>query len=164
MWQCMRESGVVKYVRALQDMYDDSVAVGMLGILWLTVRSEVKITPRLGLETFLVWVVMYRLTGWIIWICSDSREQVRKRCDRWKHSLQKRRVKVSRNKTQYTFVNERENIRTARMQGIEAVKSDYFIFLGSAVKSKREWEVEVEKKVNAWWSWWWIVSRVHDLR
>ncbi|KAK3563057.1 hypothetical protein QTP86_015868 [Hemibagrus guttatus] len=53
-------------------------------------------------------------------ICSESREQVEKNLERWRFALERRGMKVSRSKTEYMCVNEREGSGTVRLQGEEA--------------------------------------------
>ncbi|KAK3536285.1 hypothetical protein QTP86_001389 [Hemibagrus guttatus] len=45
-------------------------------------------------------------------ICSESREQVEKNLERWRFALERRGMKVSRSKTEYMCVNEREGSGT----------------------------------------------------
>lgn len=41
-------------------------------------------------------------------ICRESREQVDESLERWRYALERREMKVSGSKTEYTRVNERE--------------------------------------------------------
>ncbi|KAK3542019.1 hypothetical protein QTP86_010364 [Hemibagrus guttatus] len=59
-------------------------------------------------------------------ICSESREQVEENLQRWRFALERRGMKVSRSKTEYMCVNEREGSGTVRLQG-EEVKKDRYI-------------------------------------
>ncbi|KAI5089887.1 hypothetical protein C0J45_20022 [Silurus meridionalis] len=123
LWYCMRKSGVSeKYVRVVQDMYEDSVtavkcAVGTTD--WF--RVKVGLHQGSALSPFLFAVVMDRLTDEVrqespwtmmfaddIVICGESREQVEKSLERWRYALERRGMKVSRSKTEYMCVNERE--------------------------------------------------------
>ncbi|XP_051780741.1 uncharacterized protein LOC127527129 [Erpetoichthys calabaricus] len=93
-------------------------------------------------------------------ICSDSREQVEETLERWRSALERRGMKVSRNKTEYMCGNEREVSGMVRMQGIELVKVDEFKYLGSTVQSNGDVGREVKKRVQAGWSEWRRVSGV----
>ena len=54
-------------------------------------------------------------------ISSESREQVQENLVRWRFALERRGMEVSRSKTEYMWVNEREGCGTVRLQG-EKVK------------------------------------------
>ncbi|KAK3564447.1 hypothetical protein QTP86_020386 [Hemibagrus guttatus] len=58
-------------------------------------------------------------------------------------------MKVSRSKTEYMCVNEREGSGTVRLQGEEVKKVQEFKYLGSTVQSNGEYEKEVKKRVQA---------------
>ncbi|KAI5106337.1 hypothetical protein C0J45_4034 [Silurus meridionalis] len=137
LWYCMRKSRVSeKYVRVVQDMYEDSVtavkcAVGTTD--WFRVR--IGLDQGSALSPFLFAVVMDRLTDevrqespWTIMfaddivICGESGEQVEKSLERWRYALERRGMKVSRSKTEYMCVNEREGSGVMRLQGKEVEK------------------------------------------
>ncbi|KAK3506639.1 hypothetical protein QTP70_011245 [Hemibagrus guttatus] len=69
-------------------------------------------------------------------------------------------MKVSRSKTEYMCVNEREGSGTVRLQGEEVKKVQEFKYLGSTVQSNRECGKEVKKRVQAGWNGWRKVSGV----
>ncbi|MCJ8736398.1 hypothetical protein PDJAM_G00257470 [Pangasius djambal] len=69
-------------------------------------------------------------------------------------------MKVSRSKTEYMCVNEREGSGTVRLQGEEAKKVQEFKYLGSTVQSNGECGKEVKKRVQAGWNGWRKVSGV----
>ncbi|KAK3546520.1 hypothetical protein QTP70_026375, partial [Hemibagrus guttatus] len=71
-------------------------------------------------------------------ICSESREQVEENLERWRFALERRGMKVSRSKTEYMCVNEREGSGTVRLQGEEVKKVQEFKYLGSTVQSNGE--------------------------
>ena len=129
LWCCMRKSGVAaKYVRVVQDIYES----------WKTVvRCVVGVTEEFKVEVglhqgsalgFLFTMVMDRLTDEVrqespsmmfavdIVICNESREQVEEKTERWRYDLEKREMKVSRNKTEYIYVNERNPSRTGEQR------------------------------------------------
>ncbi|KAI5095388.1 hypothetical protein C0J45_15463 [Silurus meridionalis] len=141
LWYCMRKSGVSEqYVRVVQDMYEDSVmavkcAVGTTD--WF--RVKVGLHQGSALSRFLFAVVMDRLTDVVrqespwtmmfaddIVICCESREQVEKSLERWRYALERRGMKVSRSKTEYMCVNEREGSGVVRLQGEEVEKVEEF--------------------------------------
>ncbi|KAK3524687.1 hypothetical protein QTP86_000656 [Hemibagrus guttatus] len=160
LWYCMRKSGVAeKYVRMVQDMYERSRTM---------VRCAVGQTEEMGLHQgsvlspFLFAIVMDQLSEEVreespwkmmfaddIVICSESREQVEENLERWRFALERRGRKVSRSKTEYMCVNEREGSGTVRLQGEEVKKVQEFKNLGSTVQSNGECGKEVKKRVQA---------------
>ncbi|KAK3519181.1 hypothetical protein QTP70_022146, partial [Hemibagrus guttatus] len=69
-------------------------------------------------------------------------------------------MKVSRSKTEYMCVNEREGSGTVRLQGEEVKKVQEFKYLGSTVQSNGQCGKEVKKRVQAGWNGWRKVSGV----
>ncbi|KAK3542387.1 hypothetical protein QTP86_025839 [Hemibagrus guttatus] len=175
LWYCMRKSGVAeKYVRVVQDMYERSRTVVRCAI-GQTVEFKVEVGLHQGsaLSPFLFAIVMDQLSEevrqespWIIMfaddivICSESREQVEENLERWRFVLERRGMKVSRSKTEYMCVNEREGSGTVRLQGEEVKKVQEFKYLGSTVQSNGECGKEVKKRVQAGWNGWRKVSGV----
>ena len=123
LWYCMRKSQVVeKYVKVVQDMYEDSVttvrcAVGLTE--WFKV--EVGLHQGSALSPFLFAMVMDRLTDEVrqespwnmtftddIVICSESKKQVERSLERWRYAIERKGMKVNRSKTEYMCVNERD--------------------------------------------------------
>ncbi|KAK3538598.1 hypothetical protein QTP86_006973 [Hemibagrus guttatus] len=142
LWYCMRKSGVAeKYVRVVQDMYERSRTVVRCAVE--EVRQE---SP---------WAMMFADD---IVICSESREQVEENLERWRFAQERRGMKVSRSKTEYMCVNEREGSGTVRLQGEEVKKGQEFKYLGSTVQSNGECGKEVKKRVQAGWNGWRKVS------
>ncbi|KAK3538723.1 hypothetical protein QTP86_014322, partial [Hemibagrus guttatus] len=80
--------------------------------------------------------------------------------ERWRFVLERRGMKVSRSKTEYMCVNEREGSGTVRLQGEEVKKVQEFKYLGSTVQSNGECGKEVKKRVQAGWNGWRKVSGV----
>ncbi|KAI5095506.1 cadherin-like protein 26 isoform X1 [Silurus meridionalis] len=58
-----------------------------------------------------------------------SRGQVEKSLERWRYVLERRGMKVSRSKTEYMCVNEREGSGVVRLQGEEVEKVEEFSFV-----------------------------------
>lgn len=69
-------------------------------------------------------------------------------------SRERKGIKVSRNKTEYMYVNvcERETEITVKLQGVEVVRVDELKYLGSSIKSNRQCKSEVQKRVQAGWN------------
>ncbi|KAK3559051.1 hypothetical protein QTP86_000605 [Hemibagrus guttatus] len=138
LWYCMRKSGVAeKYVRVVQDMYERSRTVVRYAVCQTEeIKVEVKLHQGSALSPFLFAMVMDQLSEEVrqespwtmmfaddIVICSESREQVEENLERLRFALERRRgMKVSRSKTEYMCVNEREGSGTVRLQGEEVKK------------------------------------------
>ncbi|KAK3553051.1 hypothetical protein QTP86_031188 [Hemibagrus guttatus] len=160
LWYCMRKSGVAeKYVRVVQDMYERSRTVVRCAV-GQTEEFNVGLGLHQGsaLSPFLFAIVMDQLSEEVrqespwtmmfaddIVICSESREQVEENLERWRFALERRGMKVSRSKTEYMCVNEREGSGTVRLQGEEVKKVQEFKYLGSTVQSNGECGKEVKK-------------------
>ncbi|KAK3575129.1 hypothetical protein QTP86_020814, partial [Hemibagrus guttatus] len=175
LWYCMRKSGVAeKYVRVLQDMYERSRTVVRCAVGQTEeFKVEVGLHQGSALSPFLFAIVMDQLSEEVrqespwtmmfaddIVICSESREQVEENLERWRFALERRGMKVSRSKTEYMCVNEREGSGTVRLQGEEVKKVQEFKYLGSTVQSNGECGKEVKKRVQAGWNGWRKVSGV----
>ncbi|KAK3544114.1 hypothetical protein QTP86_001824 [Hemibagrus guttatus] len=175
LWYCMRKSGVTeKYVRVVQDMYERSRTVVRCAVGQTEEFSvEVGLHQGSALSPFLFAIVMDQLSEEVrqespwtmtfaddIVICSESREQVEENLERWRFALERRGMKVSRSKTEYMCVNEREGSGTVRLQGEEVKKVQEFKYLGSTVQSYGECGKEVKKRVQAGWNGWRKVSGV----
>ncbi|KAK3553431.1 hypothetical protein QTP70_003591 [Hemibagrus guttatus] len=175
LWYCMRKSGVAeKYVRVVQDMYERSRTVVRCAVGQTEeFKVEVGLHQGSALSPFLFAMVMDQLSEEVrqespwtmmfaddIVICSESREQVEENLERWRFALERRGMKVSRSKTKYMCVNEREGSGTVRLQGEEVKKVQEFKYLGSAVQSNGECGKEVKKRVQAGWNGWRKVSGV----
>ncbi|KAK3571266.1 hypothetical protein QTP86_005982 [Hemibagrus guttatus] len=171
----MRKSGVAeKYVRVVQDMYERSRTVVRCAVGQTEeFKVEVGLHQGSALSPFLFAMVMDQLSEEVrqespwtmmfaddIVICSESREQVEENLERWRFALERRGMKVSRSKTEYMCVNEREGSVTVRLQGEEVKKVQEFKYLGSTVQSNGESAKEVKKRVQAGWNGWRKVSGV----
>ncbi|KAK3506198.1 hypothetical protein QTP70_018857, partial [Hemibagrus guttatus] len=153
LWYSMKTSGVAeKYVRVVQDMYERSRTVVRCAVGQTEeFKVEVGLHQGSALSPFLFAIVMDQLSeevrqqsSWTmmfaddIVICSESTEQVEENLERWRFALERRGMKVSRSKTEYMCVNEREESGTVRLQGEEVKKVQEFKYLGSTVQSNGE--------------------------
>uniref|UniRef100_A0A3B3I9A4 ribonuclease H n=1 Tax=Oryzias latipes TaxID=8090 RepID=A0A3B3I9A4_ORYLA len=175
LWYCMRSSGVAeKYVRVVQDMYERSMTVVRCAVGQTEeFKVEVGLHQGSALSPFLFAMLMDRLTDEVrqespwtmmfaddIVICSESREQVEEQLERWRFALERRGMKVSRSKTEYMCLNERDQGKSVRLQGAEVKKVQEFKYLGSTVQCDGECGKEVKRRVQAGWSGWRKVSGV----
>ena len=174
-WYCMRKSGLAeKYVRIVQDMYDDSITAVRCAV-GVTEGFEVKVGLRQGsaLSPCLFVMVMDRMTDDIreeapwtmkfaddIVICSESKGWLEQKLESWRYALERRGMNVNRRKTEYMCVNERQVKGTVKMQGEEVSKVEDFKYLGSTVQSNGECGREVKKRVQAGWNGWRRMSGV----
>ncbi|KAK3550114.1 hypothetical protein QTP86_020669 [Hemibagrus guttatus] len=162
LWYCMRKSGVAeKYVRVVQDMYERNRTVVRCAVGQTEeFKVEVGLHQGSALSPFLFAMMMDQLSEEVrqespwtmmfaddIVICSESREQVEENLERWRFALERRGMKVSRSKTEYMCVNEREGSGTVRLQGEEVKKVQEFKYLGSTVQSNGECGKEVKKAI-----------------
>ena len=176
-WYCMRKSGLAeKYVRIVQDMYDDSTTAVRCAV-GVTEGFEVKVGLHQGsaLSPCLFAMVMDRMADEIreeapwtmmfaddIVICSESKEQVEEKLESWRYALERRGMKVNRRKTEYMCVDVRQDkgSGTVKMQGEEVAKVEDFKYLGSTVQSNGECGREVKKRIHAGWNGWRRMSGV----
>ncbi|KAK3558297.1 hypothetical protein QTP86_014682 [Hemibagrus guttatus] len=159
LWYCMRKSGVAeKYVRVVQDMYERSRTVVRCAVGQTEeFKVEVGLHQGSALSPVLFAIVMDQLSEevrqespWTMMFADDiAREQVEESLERWRFALERRGMKVSRSKTEYMCVNEREGSGTVRLQGEEVKKVQEFKYLGSTVQSNGECGKEVKKRVQA---------------
>ena len=175
MWFCLRASGVPEcYVNAVQDMYD-----GCLTAVKSTVgvteyfKVEVGLHQGSALSPFLFAVLMDRLTDEVrlespwnmlfaddIVICERSREQAEESLERWRNALERRGMRISRDKTEYLCLNGPAAGSSVKLQGAELAKVDEFKYLGSMVQENGKCEREVKKRIQAGWSKWRKVSGI----
>ncbi|KAK3506329.1 hypothetical protein QTP70_005304 [Hemibagrus guttatus] len=139
-----------KYVRVVQDMYERSRTVVRCAVGQTEeFKVEVGLRQESALSHFLFAMVMDQLS-----------EEVEENLERWRFALERRGMNVSRSKTEYMSVNEREGSGTVRLQGEEVKKVQEFKYLGSTVQSDGECGKEVKKRVQAGWNGWRKVSGV----
>jgi hypothetical protein len=73
--------------------------------------------------------------------------------------LEERGVKINRKKTEFLSFNE-ANKKSISMQGYELKKVANFKYLGSTLSEDEEIDLEVEKRIQAGWMKWILLSRV----
>ena len=138
LWHCMRQAGVTeKYIRVVQNMYAGCETVVRCAA-GLTKPFKVMVGLHQGsaLSPLLFAVVMDQLTGevrneppWSMMFADDivlvreSREEIEQDLERWRNSLERRGMKVSRTKTEYLCANEHEvRFPTVKLGGAEVPK------------------------------------------
>ena len=160
----------------VQDMYDDSTTAVRCAV-GVTEGFEVKVGLHQGsaLSPCLFAMMMDRMTDEIreeapwtmmfaddIVICSESKEHVEEKLESWRYALERRGMKVNRRKTEYMWVNERQDSSsgTVNMQGEEVAKVEDFKYLDSTVQNNGECGREVKKRLQAGWNGWRRMSGV----
>ena len=164
LWYCIRKSGIMeKYVQLVQDMYERRETVVRCAVR-TTESFKVKVELHQGsaLSPFLFAVIMDRLTDEVrrepLWkmlfaddivICKETREEVERRLESWKYALERRRMKVSRSKTEYCCINGGNDDKTVKMENAKVPRVKEFKYLGSTVQESGGCEREVKKRVQA---------------
>ena len=140
-----------KYIRVVQNMYTGCETVVRCAA-GLTEPFNVKVGLRQGsaLSPLLCAIVMGHLTGevrseapWSIMFAADImlvrkiREEIKQDWERWRNSLERTGMKVSRTKREYFCANEQEmRFPTVTMGGGEVPKVEEFKYLDSTSRWK----------------------------
>ena len=95
-----------------------------------------------------------------IMICEETREEIERRLESWKYSLERRGIKVSKSKTEYLCINGGNDDETVKMEDAKVPRVKEFKYLGSTVQESGGCEREVKKRVQAGWNGWRRVSGV----
>ena len=93
-------------------------------------------------------------------ICSESRENVETKLEKWRYALEKRGMKVSRSKTEYTCINDKNQNGKVKLHGSDLEKVNEFKYLGSTVHQTGDCTKEVKKRIQAGWCSWRKVTGV----
>ena len=80
-------------------------------------------------------------------ICSESKERVEEKLERWIYALERRGMKVNRRKTEYMCVNERQVNVTVKMQDKRWRKWRISSIWAQLYKSNGECGREVKRRV-----------------
>ena len=147
-------------------MYEESEAAVRCAV-GTTESFKVKIGlhQRSALSPFMFVVIIDRLTDevrryppWTILfaddivICQETREEVERRLECWRYALERRRIKVSRSKTQYLCVNGDNDQEIVKMEDKKMPTVKIFKCLESTVQESGGSEREVKKRVQAGWN------------
>ena len=164
----MRKLGIVKkYVQLLQDMYEERKTVVRCAV-GTRESFKVKVGLHQGsvlLSPFLFSVIMDRLTDEVrreppwtmlfadnILICQETRKEVERRLECWKYALGRRRMKVSRSKTEYLCLIGGNDDETVKMEDIKVPRVKEFKYLGSRVEESGSCKIEIKRRVQAGWN------------
>ena len=91
-------------------------------------------------------------------ICDETREEVERRLECWRYALERKRMKVSRLKTEYLYVIKGNDKETVKMKDTKVPRVKEFKYLRSMVQESDSCEREVKKRVWAGWNAWRKVS------
>ena len=89
-----------------------------------------------------------------ILICEETKEEVKQRLECWRYALKRRKMKVSRSKTEYLYVNGGNDKETVRMEDTKMPRIKQFKYLESTVQESGSCEREVKKRVKPRWNGW----------
>ena len=117
-------------------------------------KVKVGLHQRSALSPFLFAVIMDRLTDKVrrepartmlfaddIVICEKTREEVQRRLEFWRYSLERRGMKVSRSKTEYLCINGGNDNETVKMEDTKVPRVKEFKYLGSTVQESGSCEL-----------------------
>ena len=93
-------------------------------------------------------------------ICKETREEVERKLESWKYTLERRGMKVSRSKTEYLCINGGNDDETVKMEDTKVPRVKEFKYLESTVQESDGCEREIKKRVQAGWNGWRRVSGV----
>ena len=142
----MRKSGIVeKYVRLVQNMYEESETVVMCAV-GTSFKVKVGLHQGSALRPFLFAVIIDRLTDEVrreppwtmlfaddIMICKETKEEVERRLESWRYALERRVMKVSWSKTEYLCINGGNDNDTVKMEDKKVPRVKEFKYLGLTV-------------------------------
>ena len=82
-------------------------------------------------------------------ICDETTEEVERRLQFWRYVLERRGMKVSKSKTKYLCVNERNDDETVKSEDTKVPRVKQFKYLESRVQESGSCEREIKKRVQA---------------
>ena len=82
-------------------------------------------------------------------ICEETREEVERRLESWKYTLEERGMKVSRSKTKYLCINGGNHNKRVKMEDKKVLRVKEFKYLGSTVQESGSCERERGKEESA---------------
>ena len=166
-WDCLRQKEVdEKYFRLIQDMYEGTMTK-VKSTVGTMESFQVKVGLKKGsaLNPLLFAIVIECLTeavlkaaSWDLMFADDvalneqTNEEVEERLQPRRRAIEERRVKVSRQKTEYLCIGAQVPEREVNMQGVKLNRVQEFKHLGSTVQSDGASEKEVGKRIQAGWN------------
>ena len=82
-------------------------------------------------------------------ICEETWEEVESRLESWKYALERSRMKVSRSKTKYLYINGGNDEETVVMEDKKVPRVKEFNYLGLTVqKTVQKMKNKIKNKLN----------------
>ena len=163
LWYCMRKSGMAEnYGQLVQDMYEESKTVVRCAIgTTESFKVKVGLHQASALSSFFFALITDRLTDEVrrkpLWtmlfaddivICEETREEVERILECWRHALQRRGMKVSRSKTDYLCVIGGKDKETVKMENTKVPRVKELKYSGSTVQESGSCERKVKKRLQ----------------
>ena len=133
----------------------------------MLIKVKVGLHQQSTLSPFLCAVIMDRLTDEVrrerpwtklfpddIVICEETREDVERRLECWRYALERKRIIVSRPKTEYLCINGGNEEETVKMEDTKVPRIKEFKYLGSTVQESGSCEREIKRRVREEWNGW----------
>ena len=93
-------------------------------------------------------------------LCRQNHRELEEDLEIWRNALERRGLKVSRSKTEYTRVGGVDDGEELKLQEEKVKKAKNFKYLGSIVSNDGRCEEEVRRRIQAGWMSWRKVSGV----
>ena len=151
-----------KYGQLVQDMYEESKTVVRCAIgTTESFKVKVELHQASALSSFFFALITDRLTDEVrrkpLWtmlfaddivICEETREEVERILECWRHALKRRGMKVSRSKTDYLCVIGGKDKETVKMENTKVPRVKELKYSGSTVQESDSCERKVKKRVQ----------------
>ena len=162
------------YIRIIKDMYDGATTT-VISAAGLIEEFKVGVILHQGsaLSPFLCAIIMDKLMEgirkdkpWDMLLAHDivlSRQnhmELEDDLEIWRNALERRGLKVSRNKTEYLKVGVVDDGEELKLQGEKVKRAKNFKYLGSTVSTNGRCEEEVRTSIQTGWMIWKKVSGV----
>ena len=173
-WRCLSEQGVPeKYVRLVKDTNEDArtqvkTSIGLTGKITVRVglHQGSSLSPCLfdmildvmgqGIKEQPPWCMLFADD---IVLCSTKRDNVERKLEEWRRTMEERGLKISRKKTEYLGCNEHQDAEI-HLQGETVKRVKTFTYLVSRLAQDGELGAEVTHRVQSGWKNWKRVSGV----
>ena len=93
-------------------------------------------------------------------LCGKSWDNLETRLKTWRRAMEDRGMRVSRQKTEYLCIGEKETAEEVKIQGEKLKQVEEFKYLGLTIQVDRGIGREMRKKIQAGWSAWKKITRV----
>ena len=175
LWECLRLAETSEcYIKIIQNMYNGATTI-VRSAAGLTKEFKVVLdsTKVQHSAHFFFSIIIDRLTEDIrkdapwdmlfaddIVLCGQNHRELEEDLEIWKNALERRGLKVSQSKTEYSRVGGVDDGDELKLQGEKAKRAKNFKYLGSTVSNDGRCEKEVKRRIQARWMSWRKVSGV----